>query len=86
LIRLHHAEPDATYLEGARGAAAWLLAIADRPGEGRIRWIHYTGAAHAGSVQDYRNGWYAGAAGIGTFFVELDAVLRGRPVPSLEVW
>ena len=76
MLKLHRADPDDAYLAAAQRAGNYLLNIANRPGEGRLRWINYTNPARADWPHEYLNGWYTGAAGIGIFLIELDTALR----------
>jgi hypothetical protein len=55
----------------AKGAANWLLSIADSPSENQMRWINYTSATSSMDRKEYYTGWYNGAAGIGLFLLEL---------------
>lgn len=75
-LMMHAADPDARYVAEARQAAAYLMRIADVPAEGQVRWINYTNAERPDWKREYANGWYTGAAGIGIFFLELDAATR----------
>jgi lantibiotic modifying enzyme len=75
LLEMNAIDPREDYVRQAAEAAAYLLAIADRPAEGQLRWINYTSPETPSSVHRYENGWYAGTAGIGIFFVELDRAM-----------
>ena len=76
LVAMNARDPNPEYLATAQAAASYLLSIADRPGEQQLRWINYTNEARPDWPHEFNTGWYSGAAGIGLFFLDLDAALE----------
>ena len=81
-VKYYPYDPDPEYLRMARGAAGWLLNIADYPAEDQMRWINYTSEQSSMSEKQYYTGWYHGAAGIGIFLLELYETLGGSEQPQ----
>lgn len=68
---------DTSYIDYARAAADYLLAVSDKPSLTQRRWISYTNPADPSYDQKvYYTGWYSGAAGIGIFLLELHEMLK----------
>jgi lantibiotic modifying enzyme len=79
-LRLHATLGDAEYLDRAVATGDFLLRAADRPAADQMRWINYQRQAAAStSTRAYETGWYAGAAGIGLFLLDLHDRVTGRP-------
>ena len=79
-LRLHAVLGEPEYLDRAIAAGDWLLRAADRPAPGQMRWINYQQLAPgSSSTPAYETGWYAGAAGIGLFLIDLHERTIGRP-------
>jgi lantibiotic modifying enzyme len=78
-LALHRATGDAAYLAHARRVSAQLVATATHDGAG-TRWIQ---AEHRTKPTEVlaQTGWMQGAAGIGAWFVHLDAFERGAAPP-----
>lgn len=77
--------PDPSYIESAKSAAGYLIALAERPRPGQMRWPNYT------SKPDWINdpamrlsGWYVGAAGIGMFMLEMHGATVGARAPLAD--
>ena len=70
-VQFYRFDPDPGYLDMAKGAANWLLDVADSPSENQMRWINYTSASSSMDRKEYYTGWYNGAAGIGLFLLDL---------------
>jgi lantibiotic modifying enzyme len=79
LARHRAGDPEA--LPFARRTAAQILAAATRDASG-ARWVH---AEHRTRPADVaaQTGWMQGAAGVGAFFLQLDAAEQGRLVAPL---
>ena len=77
-LLMHAADANDSYLRHAREAAAYLLRVADRPARDQLRWINYTNPERPDWPHEFQTGWYAGAAGIGSFFVEMYAAETAR--------
>jgi hypothetical protein len=76
-IKYYEYDPNPVYITYALGAANYLLEIADMPAENQVRWINYTNPRYSeNEPKAYYTGWYAGAAGIGIFLLELHNVLN----------
>jgi uncharacterized protein YyaL (SSP411 family) len=78
-VELYRALGEASSLDRARSAAAWLLSMAQHPVAGQSKWITRTDTV--GGVPRYDTGWYMGAAGIGLFLLELHDAERGDVLP-----
>lgn len=79
--QLHDAGVDAL----AVGAADYLLARAEQPAPGQLRWLNYLGPEQASfAAQGYVLGWYGGNAGIGLFLLAIHELTTGLR-PGLEV-
>ncbi len=81
-------DADVSFLDYARGAAAWLMSKAEYDSFEQARWVNYVDDY----VEDYgpkrhHTGWYYGAAGIGLFFLRLSRTLpppAGNQAPVLN--
>lgn len=76
---------DDRWIEHAAGVGRWLIRQAKRDGDG-LEWTNYDHPDEKGKVY-YGTGHMTGAAGVGTFLLRLDCVLRGadsRVVPTLD--
>jgi hypothetical protein len=74
-LALHRVTGDAAYLSYARRVNAQLAATATRDDSG-ARWIQAEHRVHPDEVIA-QTGWMQGAAGIGGWFLHLDAFERG---------
>lgn len=79
-LRLHATLGEPEYLEQAIDAADYLLRAADHPAPGQTRWINYKQIApnNTSATAAYETGYYAGAAGIGLFLIDLHERTIGR--------
>jgi rhamnogalacturonyl hydrolase YesR len=77
MVMLHARDRNEAYLQRAREGAAYLWRIADRPADGQMRWINYTNPEQPGDPREFNSGWYAGAAGVGIFMLELHQASAG---------
>jgi lantibiotic modifying enzyme len=75
----HRATGDPSALAFARRVSAWILAAAVRDAQG-IRWPHAEHRTRPAEIAA-QTGWMQGAAGIGAWFLHLDAFERGAGPP-----
>jgi hypothetical protein len=76
-LRFYAYDQDGEYLKYARAAGDYLLRVADKPVPSQMCWINYTNPLNLSYDQKaYYTGWYAGAAGIGIFLLELYQTLN----------
>jgi lantibiotic modifying enzyme len=72
-------EDDVGYLDYARGAAHWLISVAEYDGFDKTKWFNYIEEVDEDyGKKEHETGWYNGAAGIGLFFLRLSQAL---PLP-----
>jgi lantibiotic modifying enzyme len=82
-LRLYGQTGDPRLLDLARRTAAFLMARAEAPRPGQLRWasiVEPVPAAYA-AEQAYKTGWWDGTAGIAMFFLELHDYTNGRRPP-----
>lgn len=82
-LALHAMTRDDEHLAYARRIADWIQGRADDPGSDEQRW---TQAEHRVQPEllEAQTGWMQGAAGVGSFFLHLDARSRGEsPLVSI---
>ncbi len=82
-LALHAMTGDDAHLEYARRIADWIQGRADDPGSDERRW---TQAEHRAQPEllEAQTGWMQGAAGVGSFFLHLDARQHGEsPLVSI---
>ena len=72
-ILYYSVNPDESYLNYARGAARWLIKVAERINSDEVKWINYVDEEDYGT-KSYMTGWYSGASGIGLFFLRLSQI------------
>lgn len=77
-LRLHALLGDHQSLARAVEVGDFLLKVADRPAAGQMRWINFL-LMPPDKTREYETGWYAGAAGIGLFLLDLHDRLSGKP-------
>lgn len=82
-------DPDASYLEYARGAAIWLMSEAEYNSFEQARWFNYVDDYSENyGAKRHHTGWYYGASGVGLFFLRLSQTLpplsTGNQAPVLN--
>jgi rhamnogalacturonyl hydrolase YesR len=69
-------DKNASYLKFARGAAHWLMSVAEYYSFTKVKWINYVDAYNSDyGDKQHEPGWYYGAAGIGLFFLHVSEIL-----------
>lgn len=82
-VRYTRYDPSPSYLASAKAAGDYLIALAERPAAGGMRWPSYTQMPpRVGDPVEYEVGWYGGAAGIGLFLLELHLALAQTGAPA----
>jgi lantibiotic modifying enzyme len=73
-------DPDAAYLEYARGAAQWLMSAAEFNSLEMTSWLNYVDELNADyGGKKHETAWFYGASGIGLFFLRLSQTLPAPP-------
>jgi hypothetical protein len=69
-------QSDNNYLEYAKGSAHWLMSAAEFPSIEQLKWINYVEPEDLNyGEKEYQTAWYAGASGVGLFFLNLSQTL-----------
>ena len=69
-------DEEESYLEYAKGAAFWLISVAECPKANEVKWINYVDERDPDySEKLHETGWYSGTAGIGIFFLHMAQLL-----------
>jgi len=82
-LTLNRIMPNARYAEMVRRVAADTLRRATADGDG-LKWVQAENRVSP-DVVIAQTGFMQGAAGVGTFFLHLDAAARGAPSPGV-IW
>ncbi|HJQ36785.1 MAG TPA: lanthionine synthetase LanC family protein [Thermoanaerobaculia bacterium] len=84
LLRLYRTTRDRQYLDLARAAGRSLIATAERPAAGMLRWKDMVEPVppQFAAEQAVNIGWWNGTAGIGMFFLELYQFSTGVDPPT----